>query len=133
MMGDMDVIGLYRQSGDLYLAIIEIIKTLPAYRIVLVLLVLAMIAFYATSFDSITLVASAYSYKEIKDGEEAGKGMKLFWAILLILLPIALIFSESSMNNLQTVSIIAAFPIGIVICLIIASFIKDAKRTQKKA
>lgn len=133
MMGDMDVIGLYRQSGDLYLAIIEIIKTLPVYRIVLVLLVLAMIAFYATSFDSITLVASAYSYKEIKDGEEAGKGMKLFWAILLILLPIALIFSESSMNNLQTVSIIAAFPIGIVICLIIASFIKDAKRTQKKA
>jgi BCCT family betaine/carnitine transporter len=31
------------------------------------------------------------------------------------------------MNNLQTVSIIAAFPIGIVIILIISSFIKDAK------
>ena len=53
--------------------------------------------------------------------------MKLFWAILLIMLPIALIFSEGSMNNLQTVSIIAAFPIAAVICLIIASFIKDAK------
>jgi BCCT family betaine/carnitine transporter len=53
--------------------------------------------------------------------------MKLFWAILLILLPIALIFSEGSMNNMQTVSIIAAFPLALVICLIIASFIKDAK------
>jgi BCCT family betaine/carnitine transporter len=31
------------------------------------------------------------------------------------------------MANLQTVSIIAAFPIGIVMILIIASFIKDAK------
>jgi BCCT family betaine/carnitine transporter len=31
------------------------------------------------------------------------------------------------MNNLQTVSIIAAFPIGLVIILIIAGFIKDAK------
>jgi BCCT family betaine/carnitine transporter len=31
------------------------------------------------------------------------------------------------MNNLQTVSIIAAFPIGLVIMLIIASFIRDAK------
>ncbi len=31
------------------------------------------------------------------------------------------------MNNLQTVSIIAAFPIAAVIVLIIASFIKDAK------
>jgi betaine/carnitine transporter, BCCT family len=57
--------------------------------------------------------------------------MKLFWAILLIMLPIALIFNESSMYNLQSVSIIAAFPIAIVIIMIIASFIKDAKRYIK--
>jgi BCCT family betaine/carnitine transporter len=31
------------------------------------------------------------------------------------------------MNNLQTVSIIAAFPLAMVIVLIIASFIKDAR------
>ena len=45
---------------------------------------------------------------------------------LLMLLPIALIFSDNSMANLQTVSIIAAFPIGIIILLIIFSFFKDA-------
>ena len=60
--------------------------------------------------------------------EMASKKMKLFWAMLLILLPIALIFSESSMNNIQSVSIIAAFPVGLVIILIIASFIKDARK-----
>lgn len=32
------------------------------------------------------------------------------------------------MNNIQSVSIIAAFPVGIVIILIIASFIKDARK-----
>ena len=32
------------------------------------------------------------------------------------------------MNNMQTVSIIAAFPIGAVILLINASFITDARR-----
>ena len=41
----------------------------------------------------ITLVASAYSYRELRGGEEAGARMKLFWAILLIMLPIALLFS----------------------------------------
>lgn len=51
------------------------------------------------------------------------------WCILLILLPIALLFAESSMNNLQSVSIIAAFPIGAVIVLIVASFLKDAGKT----
>lgn len=96
-----------------------------------VLLIVSMIAFYATSFDSITLVASAYSYRELREGEEAGKRMRFFWAILLILLPLALLFSESGMHGLQTVSIIAAFPIGLVILLILASFLKDAKQYMK--
>ena len=128
MKGLFDAMGLYAANGDLYGTIIAILNTLPMPKIVLVILILAMIAFYATSFDSITLVASAYSYKHIGDGEEAGTGMKLFWAVILIMLPIALLFSESSMNNLQTVSIIAAFPVAVIIVLIIASFFKDAKK-----
>ena len=127
LSGEFDAIKIYEQTGNWYTTIIEIIKTLPCYQIVLVLLVISMISFYATSFDSITLVASAYSYKQIGDNEDASTQMKLFWAILLIMLPIALLFNESSMANLQSVSIIAAFPIAIVIILIIASFIKDAR------
>ena len=60
------------------------------------------------------------------------KKLKLFWAILLILLPIALLFSKNSMANLQTVSIIAAFPIGFIIILIIISFFKDANLYLKE-
>ena len=50
------------------------------------------------------------------------------WCILLILLPLALLFAESSMSNLQSVSIVAAFPIGAVIVMIALSFLKDAKK-----
>lgn len=126
--GAVDAIGIYEQTGDIYSTIIQIIRTLPCYQIVLVLLIVSMISFYATSFDSITLVASAYSYRQIGDNEEAGTKMKIFWALLLIMLPIALLFNESTMANLQAVSIIAAFPVAIIIIMIIASFIKDAKQ-----
>lgn len=51
---------------------------------------------------------------------------------MLVVLPIALVFSESSMNNIQTVSIIAAFPLGIIMILIIGSFIKDANNYLKE-
>jgi BCCT family betaine/carnitine transporter len=88
---------------------------------------MTMIAFYATSFDSIALTASCYSYKRLEEDEKPHKMIQLMWCILLIILPIALIFSESSMSNLQSVSIVAAFPIGIVIIMIVASFLKDAK------
>lgn len=134
MTGKADFIALYNEAGDLYGMIVSILKTLPCAPLVMAVVLVTMIAFYATSFDSIALTASCYSYHTLKDGEQPHKGIQLLWCILLILLPIALLFAESSMNNLQSVSIVAAFPIGAVIVLIVASFLKDAKnymQTQK--
>lgn len=124
--GVQDFISLYQQNGDLYELIINIIETLPAAPLVYVVLLCTMIAFYATSFDSIALTASFYSYKEIPEGENPSRGIQLMWCLLLIVLPMALLFSESSMANLQSVSIIAAFPLGIVMIMIVYSFFKDA-------
>lgn len=45
---------------------------------------------------------------------------------------VALVFSESSMNNIQSVSIISAFPIGIIMILMIWSFFKDAKMYREE-
>ena len=127
--GKFDAVADYYANGeDLYQTIIDIIHQLPLPQLFLVILVIAMFAFYATSFDSITMVASNYSYKNMNGDETASKKMKLFWAGLLIMLPIALIFSEGTMANLQTVSIIAAFPIGIVMIMIVLSFVKDTKK-----
>lgn len=126
--GKADFLAIYENAGDLYEVIISIIRTLPCAPFVLVLLLITMVAFYATSFDSIALIASCYSYHRLKDGENPHRMIQLMWCVLLILLPMALVFSESSMSNLQSVSIIAAFPIGLVIVLIVASFLKDAKK-----
>ncbi len=124
--GDADFIAIYKQTGDLYEVIISIIRSLPCTPLVLLLLLLTMVAFYATSFDSIAFIGACYSYHRLGTDQTPHKVVELMWCILLILLPVALTFSESSMSNLQSVSIIAAFPIGIVILLIIISFMKDA-------
>ena len=91
------------------------------------LLVVTMIAFYSTTFDALTLVVSSYSYKKLSVDKEPDKRIRVFWAVVFILFPIGLIFSESSMYSLQSVSIIAAFPIGIVIILIVGSLLKDLR------
>ena len=91
-----------------------------------------MIAFYSTTFDALTMVISSYSYKKLNIDEEPHKLVRVFWAIVFILLPIALIFAENSMYSLQSVSIIAAFPIGIIILLIVGSFLKDGKAYLKE-
>ena len=124
--GILDLMGLYRETGDLYQAIIAVFETMPAARFGLILLAVTMIAFYATTFDALTMVASSYSYRSLDADEEPDKKVKLFWAITLMLFPIALIFSENSMSSLQSVSIVAAFPIGFIILMIVWSFFKDA-------
>ena len=122
-----DFIALYRKTGDLYSLIVSIIKTMPCAPLVMAAVLVTMIAFYATSFDSIALTAACYSYKRLEENEQPDKKVQFMWCILLIRLPIALLFAESSMSNLQSVSIVAAFPIGGIIVLIALSFLKDAK------
>lgn len=110
--GKMDFLTQYAADGDAYTLITNIIDTMPLAQVVLAVVLITMIVFYCTSFDSIALTASCYSYRTLKDGEMPHKSIQLLWCILLILLPIALVFAESSMSNLQSVSIVAAFPIG---------------------
>lgn len=124
----LDVSGFIAKGGTYSEAILKIFDTLPLSKCGLILLVLTMIAFYSTTFDSITMVVSSYSYKELSIDQEPDRRMRTFWAIMFILFPIALIFAENSMYSLQSVAIIAAFPIGLIILLIVVSFFKDAKR-----
>ena len=60
--------------------------------------------------------------------QEPDKRVRTFWSVLFILFPIALIFSENSISSLQSVAIIAAFPIGLIVITIVASFFKDARK-----
>lgn len=126
--GKANLISWFNKSNDIYETIIYIIKSLPFSSLVMILILFTMIAFYATSFDSIAYTAACYSYYNLKEDQQPSKGIQLMWCILLVLLPIALLFSESSMRNLQSVSIVAAFPIGFVILLIAFSFLKDARK-----
>ena len=130
--GVRDFIAQYRESGDYYGIIVSIINSMPMAPVILAVILLCMIAFYATSFDSIAYTAACYSYRRLGENEKPHVLITLLWCLLLIVLPMALVFSESSMNNIQSVSIISAFPIGIIMILMIWSFIKDAGKYRSE-
>ena len=68
MHGKLDLMGLYAQTQNLYQTIIAVLGTLPLAKLGLILLAVTMIAFYATSFDALTMVAASYSYKSLEAG-----------------------------------------------------------------
>lgn len=88
--------------------------------------------FYTTYFDSIAYTVVYYNYKSLGENEKPHAMSALLWCVLLIVLPMALVFSESSMNNIRSVSIISAFLIGIMMILRMWSCLKDAKRYREE-
>ncbi|MCR5300541.1 MAG: BCCT family transporter [Erysipelotrichaceae bacterium] len=129
----LDISGYIANGGHYSEIIIRVFDGLPLPALGLILLVITMIAFYATTFDSLAMVISYYSYKKLPIEQEPGKGIRVFWSMVFILLPIALIFAQNSIHSLQSVSIIAAFPIGIVILMICVSLMKQLRETEKQS
>ena len=91
-----------------------------------------MITFYSTTIDSITMVISTYSYKKINAGEEPEKKVLVFWSLILVVLPIAMILTRQDYYCIQSVTIIGAAPIGLIMVIIIMAFFKDIKKDLSK-
>ena len=72
--------------------ILSLFDQLPYTKVVLMLLILAMIAFYASTFDAITLVVAGFCKKTLKADEQPDKKLRAFWAVVFIILPISLIW-----------------------------------------
>jgi BCCT family betaine/carnitine transporter len=126
MKGYLDVTGMMADGTAAPDAIIAIFHTLPFAGGALLLLVLVMVALYSTTFDTLTMVISMYSYKRLETGEVPDKKIRAFWAVMFIIFPIGLLVYEKPLQSLQAVSIIAALPVGVIVILIVISFLKDA-------
>ena len=125
--GNVDAAGMLLNDASPSLVILDLFRQLPFHNIALILLVFVMLAFYSSTFDAITLVVAGFCKKHMKIDEYPDKKLRAFWAGVFVILPIAFIWSEGTLTMLQTVSIIAAFPLSIIMLIIIFGFIKELK------
>jgi len=131
--GNVDTVALLADGVSSPEIILSFFDQLPLSNFALGLLVIMMIAFYASTFDAITLVVAGFSRKKLRTGEYPEKGLRLFWALVFIILPISLIWAESTLEMLQTISILVAFPLAIIMLMIIYSFVKELRERKEAA
>lgn len=130
--GAVDAAGMLSDGVSPAQVIVTIFNQLPVGKAALAVLVVAMVAFYASTFDAITMVMANFSTKNLKPDTEPSKKLRGFWALVFLILPISLIYSDSTLNMLKTLSIVAAFPLGLIMLTIIFSFFKELKRHEKR-
>ena len=130
--GSLDLLGEYSKTHKMYDVIGTAISSLPFPSIALLLISISMILFCATSYDSISFTCSCYSYKNLPQNKTPNKFIKQFWATLLILLPISIIFSNADYQNIQNLAVIAGFPATIIVILVIISTMIDFNKYLKE-
>lgn len=125
--GKVDGAGMLARGISPAQVILDIIETLPIPKIAMLVFVVSMIAFYSSTFDANTLVVSEYCMKNKGKDQEPPNWLKIYWSIIFIVFPIVLIFNDSTLEILQTLSIVTAFPLAMIMGLIIYSFFKELR------
>lgn len=123
LSGAMDVTGMLNEVGGPQ-TIIAILATLPMGKLIIGLVALLCIIFMATSYDSASYILAANSQYEVGANQEPLRWLRLVWAFGLALIPIGFILSNSSLNTLQTASLVFAIPVCLIVIVTAVSFVK---------
>ena len=68
------------------------------------------------------------STKGLKNNEEPSPLLRLFWCIMLALVPLTMILVNADLNTIKTCAIITAIPILFLMIIIIQGFLKWIKK-----
>ena len=131
LTGKLDIISLVNSIGASS-AIMEGFKMLSVGKLIIALYAICGIMFLATTFNSVSFSFAAVSMKELKQNEDPNRYLILVWAIILALIPAALLALKGPLSTLQSVTVIGSLPLVFIIILEISSFIKMVHQDKKQ-
>jgi BCCT family betaine/carnitine transporter len=99
-------------ESDVFAAIASIIVHLPFGGLALALFMVVTIIYVATTYDSTSYTLAAAATKELHQNEDPSKYHRLFWALILGILPIILMYI-GGLKVVQSAVLLAGLPIAI--------------------
>lgn len=129
--GLTDVVALVN-SGVGEAGIYQILELLPGGAIVLPLIMLVvMVGFVASSLDSASLSLSQTTQKIVEKDGNVNRWLRVFWCVILTLVPLSIMFAKAEFATLKTLSIIVSVPFMVIVAFMMIQFFrwlnKDAK------
>ena len=103
---------------------INSVKTMPLDNLMLIIFCIITIIFVTTSYDSMSFVIAYHVQKNTSVTGDPSKHLRLFWAIVLGILPAALIIYSSHGVALDLI-ILASVPLIIIYPLMAISLMKE--------
>ena len=123
--GQLSVLQVLNEQGAPNL-IVGILSSLPFKEIILVLFAAVCVIFAATSYDSSSYTLAASSTRSLKPTDHPARWLRVFWAFLLGLLPISLIY-VGGLKPLQSAVTLASVPLFFVAIIMTISLLKGLR------
>lgn len=127
--GIVDVVGMVNggQGND---SIVQILGSLPMGKVFMVVFCVMTILFLATTLDGAAMTMATTSTKGLKNNEEPSPLLRLFWCVMLALVPLTMILIGADLNTIKTCAIITGVPILFIMMILIYGWIKWMKEDK---
>ena len=103
--------------------ILVILKNLPLQWLFMPFFVIVMLIFQATSIDSNAYTMAMIGCKEIREGQEPPKWSRIFWAVMLLFVTLALLL-VGGMEVVKLSSVLTSVPILFIVIILAISTVK---------
>lgn len=123
LSGAVDMVGLLAEGKDTA-AIIEVMRSLPFGAVFMIIFCISSLLFLATTLDGAAFTMASTSTVGLKNNEEPSPFLRLFWCIMLSLVPLTMIFIGADLNTIKTCAFITAVPIIFIMIVLLWGWIK---------
>jgi betaine/carnitine transporter, BCCT family len=123
LKGMVDMVSMLGAGKDTN-AIIEVLQTLPLSGVFMILFCIVSVLFLSTTLDGAAFTMASTATPGLKEGEEPHPVHRLFWCIMLALVPLAMIFIGADLNTIKTSAIITGVPILFIMLVMIFGWMR---------
>lgn len=104
------------------------VRTLPFSTIAMLLYLVVIILFLATTLDATSFALSSTVSKNLGQNEEPKKSLKLVWCVVLVAIPIAISYAGTDINTIKAIVLATGLPLVVILGIIYYGFLKEMKK-----
>ncbi|MFP1462882.1 BCCT family transporter [Escherichia coli] len=108
-------------------AVQQVLMSLPAGKLFLAAY-LGVIIFLASHMDAVAYTMAATSTRNLQEGEDPDRGLRLFWCVVITLIPLSILFTGASLETMKTTVVLTALPFLVILLVKVGGFIRWLKQ-----
>ncbi|QEY63533.1 BCCT family transporter [Metapseudomonas lalkuanensis] len=113
---------LSEQGGET--AVEMLLTALPFGKVFLAVYLFIMAVFCASHMDAAAYAVAATSTRNLQEGQDPTPTHRLFWCVMLTLIPLAMLFAKASLSTMKTAVVLTAIPFLVILLTKIYGFFK---------